>query len=199
MKLYHCPHSRSVRPLWLLEELEIPYQLEQIDIFKGEGQSASYKAINPHGSVPSLDDDGTVIYEAGAICMYLTDKCPEKNLAPELNTPERGLYYQWMFYVPATMEIPLVTIFLHSKLLDEEKRIPSLVDDSRERFKKIAKVLNKALSDRPYILGDRFSTADIMIASTLQWFPELMEGYTALEDYSQRLLERPAYQRAREL
>ncbi|MGR9073833.1 MAG: glutathione S-transferase family protein, partial [Gammaproteobacteria bacterium] len=101
MKLYHCPHTRSVRPLWLLEELGADYEIETVDIFKGEGQKISYKAINPNGSVPTLDD-GTIIYEAGAICLYLADKYPEAGLAPAINSTERAKYYQWMFYVPGT-------------------------------------------------------------------------------------------------
>ena len=199
MKLYHCPKTRSVRPLWLLEELGVPYQLQTISVFEGEGQTQNYLAINPGGTVPTLDDDGTIIYEAGAICLYLTDKYPEKQLAPAINTPLRGLYYQWMFYVPATMEWPLVNIFLHTAMLEEEKRRPAVVEDSKERFKKIATNINTALTANDYILGDKFSTADIMIGSTLLWFPELLEGFEPLQDYTERLLTRPAFQKARSL
>jgi glutathione S-transferase len=199
MKLYHYPKTRSVRPLWLLEELGAAYQLETINVFEGEGQSPDYLAINPGGSVPTLDDNGTIIYEAGAICMYLTDKYPEKQLMPAINTPQRGLYYQWMFYVPATMELPLVNIFLHTAMLPEEKRRPAIVEDSKERFIKIAANINNALTDKQYILGEQFSTADIMIGTTLLWFPELMEGFEALQGYTERLLARPAFQKARSL
>ncbi len=199
MKLYHCPKTRSVRPLWLLEELGAAYELETIIVFEGEGQSPDYLAINPGGSVPTLDDNGTIIYEAGAICMYLTDKYPEKQLMPAINTPQRGLYYQWMFYVPATMELPLVNIFLHTAMLPEEKRRPAIVEDSKERFIKIAANINDVLTDKQYILGEQFSTADIMIGTTLLWFPELMEGFEALQGYTERLLARPAFQKARSL
>ena len=199
MKLYHCPKTRSVRVLWLLEELGIPYQLETINVFAGEGQNPDYLKLNPGGSVPTLDDDGTIIYEAGAICMHLTDRHPEKKLAPLINTPLRSHYYQWMFYVPATMELPLVNIFLHTSLLEESKRRPAIVEDSKERFKKIAANINTSLNGNNYILGDQFSTADIMIGSTLLWFPELMEGFEPLQDYTERLLARPAFQKARSL
>ena len=194
MKLYHCPKTRSVRPLWLLEELGVEYELETIDIFKGEGQTEEYKQINPAGTLPTLDDNGKIIFEAGAICLYLTDLYPEKNLAPKIDSPDRALFYQWMFYVPATMEPPLWQIFFHSSVLPEEKRIPEVIELSKKQFQRVANVLNKALINQPYILGEHFSAADIMIASTLHWYPELIEGYGALQDYKDTLSERPAYQ-----
>ncbi|MGR9073759.1 MAG: glutathione S-transferase C-terminal domain-containing protein, partial [Gammaproteobacteria bacterium] len=120
-------------------------------------------------------------------------------LAPAINSTERAKYYQWMFYVPGTMEPPLFNILLHTMLLPEGQRIPAIVEPSRERFLKIANVLDHALKGKPYILGDRFSTADIMIATTLQWVPELMEGFAELEDYSRRLLDRPAYRRIQDI
>ena len=198
MKLYHHPHTRSFRPLWLLEELQVPYELIDIDIFHGEGRTESYRQINPYGKVPTLDDDGTVIYEAGAICLYLADKFVEKNLAPALNTPERGLYYQWMFFAPGTMEPPLMNIFLHSKLLPEEERIPILVEQGVKQFNKIADNLNQTIEKKPYLLGDQFSTADIMVSSTLQWFPDFLDDRPELKAYVNRNSERPAYQRAQE-
>ena len=196
MKLFHCPNTRSLRPLWLLEELGIAYDLEYVDLFKGEGQTEKYKLINPNGTVPTLDDNGTIIFEAGAICMYLTDKFPESRLAPATNTPERALYYQWMFFVPGTMEPPLWHIFLHTHILPEDQRIPSVIEYSRKQFNKVASILNEALSDRTYILGDQFSTADIMVASTLRWFPEFITEYANLQTYSETLSKRSACQRA---
>lgn len=196
MKLYHCPQTRSVRPLWLLEELAIAYELETVDIFSGVGQPESYKRINPSGTVPTLVDQDKIIFEAGAICLYLTDKFPEKNLAPHVDSPDRAHYYQWMFFVPGTMEPPLWQIFYHSSMLPETQRLPAVIEYSRKQYKRAAKTLNRALSDQPYILGENFSAADIMIASTLQWFPEFNDGFPALSGYSHRLIERPAYKRA---
>jgi glutathione S-transferase len=198
MILYHCPKTRSVRPLWLMEELGITYQLEIINVFAGEGRNKDYLHINPNGSVPTLDDDGTIIFETGAICLYLTDKYPDKQFAPAINTAQRGLYYQWMFYCSATMEPPLVNILLHTVLLDEEKRRPAVVEESKDRFQTIAVVLNNALAGKEYILGEKFSTADIMIGSTLLWFPELLDGFKHLQSYTDRLLARPAFQKARQ-
>lgn len=109
-----------------------------------------------------------MIFETGALCMYLTEKYADRNLAPTPGAGDRGLYFQWMFYVPATMESPLWNILLHTKGLPETKRIPKIIEYSRERFKKVVEVLNHAVSDKPFILGDRFNTPDIMVGSALQ-------------------------------
>jgi glutathione S-transferase len=101
-----------------------------------------------------------------------------------------------MFFVPATMEPPLVNIFLHTQLLEASKRRQSVLDDSKERFVHIAVVLEQTLTNQPYILGERFSTADIMIASTLDWFPELITHFEALQHYHHKLTQRPAFKRA---
>ncbi len=197
MKLYHCPKTRSFRPLWLLEELQIDYEIETVDIFSGQGQSEHYLQLNPLGKVPTLDDDGLILYEAGAICMYLADKYA-KDLAPPLDSKQRALYYQWMFFVPATLEPPLVNIFLHSRLLPETQRLPALVEQSKKQFHPLAQHLDRVLQDKSFLLGDTFSTADIMMASTLQWMPERIEAFSGLQAYLDRATQRPAYLRARQ-
>lgn len=82
IKLYYTPHTRAVRPRWLLEELNIPYQLEHIDLFAGEGQSRDYLKINPLGAVPAMEVDGEIMLESGAMCRWLTDRHIESELAP---------------------------------------------------------------------------------------------------------------------
>ncbi|MBT3816492.1 MAG: glutathione S-transferase family protein [Methylococcales bacterium] len=196
MKLYHCSNTRSFRPLWLLEELGISYDIAFIDVFNNKGQQQSYLKINPLGTVPTLVDDDITLYEAGAICLYLSDKYTQHNLAPRINAPNRGHYYQWMFFVPGTMEPPLVNIFLHTQLLEVSKRRQSVIDDSKKRFERIAAVLDHSLHNKTYILGEYFSTADIMIVSTLDWFPELISNFETLNNYHQTLSQRPAFKRA---
>ncbi len=196
MKLYYCPGTRSLRPRWLLEELGVPYEIETIDVFAEAGHTDEYRKIHPHGAVPALHVDGMNLFESGALCLYLTDKYAEKNLAPRFNTPRRGIYYQWMMYVPATLEPPLFDILLHTVLLPEQRRIPEVVAFSEKRFRPIARVLNEAVAGKSYILGEQFTTADIMLVSTLNWLPELIKDYPALDDYRARLSQRPAYQAA---
>ena len=196
MKLYHCPATRSLRPLWLLEELAVDYELERVDIFSGAGHQQDYRAINPLGAVPALEVDGRVICEAGAICSWLTEQYPDHHLAPAIDDPARARYHQWMFFVPATMEPPLFDIIRHTRLLPQEERIPQAITLAQRRFDKIAEVLNQAVAGQPFLLGEQFSTADIMLATTLQWLPKMVEPFAELKDYGDRMIARPAYQKA---
>jgi glutathione S-transferase len=198
MKLYHASQSRSVRPRWLLEEIGVPYELVTLDMQKGEHKAPAYLKIHPHGAVPALIDGDVQLFESAAICAYLADKFPEKRLAPPLGTAARGLYYQWMFYSMATLEPPVVEIFLNTVMLPEAERSPKVVEAARKRFAEVAAVLEQALGSKPYILGEQFSAADVMIGSSLVWgqFMGLTEGRPVLQQYVQRLSERPAFQKA---
>jgi len=198
MKLYHSPRSRSVRPRWLLEELDAPYELVTLDLASGEHKQPRYLRVHPHGVVPALEDGEVTVFESAAICMHLADKFPDKQLAPPLGTPARALYYQWMVYAVATLEPPVVEVFRHTVLLPDEQRSAAAAQEGLRTFAEVAGVLTQALGKQPYILGAQFSAADVMIGSTLGWgsFMDLLNDYPELQAYVQRLTERPAYQRA---
>ncbi len=201
MKLYYAPNTRAIRPRWLLEEMQLPYELKHIDLFAGEGYSEDYLRIHPHGQVPALEANGQVVYESGAICSWLADSHPDTKLAPEPGNEKRAQYEQWMFYGPGTMEPPLWQILLHTLLLPEDQRLSSAVKMNEETFVKCIPVLNAALKGKDYILGDDFSVADIMIGSALIWGSNYissinLDDYPNVQNYMQRLIERPAYQRA---
>jgi glutathione S-transferase len=198
IKLYYSPQSRSIRPRWLLEEIGAPFDLVRIDLGKQEHKAPTYLQIHPHGVVPALVDGDMALIESGAICCYLADKFPAARLAPAVGTPERGRYYQWMFYTPATLEPPLVQVFVHTMMLPEAKRSAAAVEEGRHQFEGVAEVLTNALSGRPFLLGDQFSAADVMLGSTLVWAQmlALLGDRPVLADYVQRLASRPAFQRA---
>jgi glutathione S-transferase len=198
LKLYHSPQSRSVRARWLLEELGVPYELATLDLRKGEQKAPAYMKVHPHGAVPALVDGDLQLFESAAICAYLADKFPEKRLAPPLGTAARGLYYQWMVYAIATVEPPVIDVFMHTAMLPETERKPAVIEAARKKFADVATVLEQALGTRPFLLGDQFTAADVMIGSTLGWAQMLglLEGRKTLQQYVQRLSERPALQKA---
>jgi len=198
MKLYYAVQTRATRPRWLLEELGIPYTLERLDMGKKEHKSLAYLDVHPHGQVPAFRDGELTLFESGAICAYLADKFPDKNMAPPVNTPERGLYYQWLFYAMATLEPPIVQVILHTVMLPEVQRSTTQAEEARKNFAVVAQVLEKALGGKQFLVGDRFSVADIMIGSTLGWAQMLgmLGGYPQLEAYVGSLAARPAFQRA---
>ncbi|MCX8071733.1 MAG: glutathione S-transferase family protein [Candidatus Binatia bacterium] len=198
MKLYHAPRTRSVRPRWLLEELGVPYELVRLDLGQKEHKRPEYLAIHPHGTVPALVDGNLALMESSAICMYLADKFADKGLAPAPGTQERGLYYQWMVYAVATLEPPLIQIFQHTMNLPESERSPKALQEGQEKFREVARVLSDALEGKQFLVGNKFSAADIMIGSTLVWaqLMGLLGDQPTLAAYVQRLLERPACQKA---
>jgi glutathione S-transferase len=182
----------------LLEELSVPYTLVRIDMSKKEHKAPEYLNIHPHGQVPAFVDGDLTLFESAAICAYLADKVPEMNMAPAIGTPERGLYYQWLVYSMATLEPPIVQVILHTVMLPEAQRSAAQAEEGRKNFAQVAQVIEKALSGKQFMVGDRFSVADIMIGSTLGWAQMLgmLGGYPALEAYVGTLAARPAFQRA---
>ena len=198
IKLFYTPRTRAHRPRWLLEELGLSYQLEYVDIFSGKSMLRDYRRIHPHGSVPAIEINGKVMFESGAICHWLTEQFPEHKLAPALDDPLRREYEQWMFYAPGTMEPPYMVAAMHDYILPEKRRVPEIVPWAKKQYGFVLKVLEKELKNRDYIVGDRFTTADIMIGTYLIWSDKYLEQFEALQAYTQRLLERPACQRATE-
>jgi glutathione S-transferase len=199
LKLYHSGQSRSVRPRWLLEEIGVPYELVHMNLQSGDQRKPEYLRINPNGTVPALVDGEVRLFESAAICQYLADRFPEKRLAPPVGTPARGYYYQWIHFAMCTIEPPLVTIFLHTVMKPEAERIPQLVPPAREQLRAALGVLEQALTGRTFLLGDEFSTADVMVASTLAWAQMLglIDASTpTTAAYMGRLMGRPAFQRA---
>lgn len=198
MKLYHSPQSRSVRPRWLLEEIGVPYELVTLELRGTQMKSPEYLEIHPHGAVPALVDGEVTLFESAAICLHLADKFPEKHLAPPVGTPARARYYQWIIYTMATLEPPVIDVFMHTAMLPEEQRSAAIADAGRAKLAACARVLGDALANRPYMLGEQFSAADVMVGSTLAWaqMMGLLGSYPVLEAYVKRCSERPAFIRA---
>ena len=191
IELYYTPHTRSSRPRWLLEELDVPYQLRPVDLFGGERNP-----LHPLGSVPAASLDGEVLIESGAICHWLADHFPEKGLAPAINDPRRARYEQWMFFVPGTLEPPAFDILLHTQILPEKQRIEAIVPFATRGYQRVLRMLSRELDHDGYLLGKQFTCADIMLGTTLTLLPELLGKHPALLTYTRRVTARPAYQRA---
>lgn len=199
MKLYYAAQSRAVRPRWMLEEIGAPYEIARVNLTAGEQKRPEYLALNPNGAVPTLVDGDLTMWESAAICQYLADKFPQAKLAPPAGTPARGLYYQWIHFAMSGIEPPAVAIFLHTIQRPEAERIPAVVAEARKSIAAVLGVVEGAVAGRTYILGDQFTTADVMIGSTLVW-AQMMgligDDRAATAAYLTRLATRPAFQRA---
>lgn len=197
MKLYHHPRTRSSRVRWLLAELGVACEVQLVNVFAGEGRKPDYlDAVHPHGFVPALEVDGVVLIESSAICMYLADRYGAARLAPEPGTIERGKYYEWMVYVPATADPCLETIMFHTMFLPEGKRMPQLVERAKKTWStKIEPRFAAALARTPFILGETFSAADILAGGALAWakMANVLGADPAVNRYLDAIMARPAF------
>ena len=199
MKLYGYRNGRTLRALWALEEIGVPYEYVEVDIIHGQGREPWFLKINPGGKVPVLDDDGTVITESAAICMHLAEKHPESRLLPPPGTPERTACYKWISFILTELDAPLWTIAKHRFVLPEERRVPAAIDTAGWEFSVAAKILETALGDNLYLVGNSLTVADILAGHTLLWAKSArLELGSALETYVNALEGRLAFVRARE-
>jgi glutathione S-transferase len=191
--LVHAPRSRSSAFLWLLEEIGEPYQIQYVTIRRGDG-SGSLDAANPHphGKVPVVVDDGRVIFEQSAVALYLADKYPDAGLGPRIEDPARGSFLTLLAYYSGVVEPAFTSKFLGVAV----PRGSAGWVDSNEAMD----FINARLSGHPYIVGEKFTAADVMYASAFALFMDsaLLEGKRTqqLREYVARCVSRPARARA---
>jgi glutathione S-transferase len=189
--LYHAPRSRSSRFIFLLEELGVPYEIAKVSIRRGDGSGALDRANpHPHGKVPAIRDGETLVYESIAVALYLTDKFPDAGLGPVVGDPQRGAYLTWLAYYAGVMEPAWTSAFMKT---DVPRGTAGWV-----KTEEVMNLVNTTLSKNPYILGEKFSAADILVGTTFKLFmgSPLLPKTDLLEAYVQRVVERPAYARA---
>jgi glutathione S-transferase len=191
VKLYWCPKTRAVRALWMLEELGAPYERVLIDIRDPAAQAnPAFRAVSPMGKVPALEDGSTRLWDSGAICAYLADQYPAAGLAPAIGHPDRGAYLQWLMYTNAVIE---------PAMAERLSKAPvSAVAHGWGSFEQMLAVLRAGLAAGPWILGARFSAADVLLGMScyfMRMFGVLQEE-PLLFAYAERCAARPALQRA---
>lgn len=189
MKHYFHPMSRAVTTHWMLEELGEPYEQVLIDFPAGANDTPEYRAINPMGKIPALVDNGTVITETAAICAYLADKFPQHNMAPDLQSPQRGHYLRCLFLTGNTLE-PMFT-FHQFGVTDYPAQSAGFGDMTR-----CLATIQSLVPTRDWVLGEQFSAADLVFGGTLDFSVQL--GWVEnpsdeISAYIQRLKARPAY------
>ena len=199
MKVYHVAGSRSVRVIWLCEELGLPCEVETIDFSPAFRATPAWRAKNPTGKVPVLDDDGFTIYESGAMVQYILTRYGNGRLQPTEGWGEGAKFLQWCWFAEATFARPLGDIMHHTVFKPEAERIPAVVDDARQRALVCLAAVDAAVADSAYLLGDDFMAADIMMGYTLRLAKRtgvLEDAHPHASAYFARLESRPAYQRA---
>jgi glutathione S-transferase len=192
LTLYHASPSRSSIVLWMLEEVGQPYDVKLIKLGEGDNTKPDYLAINPMGKVPALKHGDTVITEVAAICTYLADEFPDAKLNVPVGTPRRGLYLKWLFFGPSVIE-PAMTDRAFPR-----KEAPRAAALGWRDFDIVLDIVAKPLAKGPFLMGEQFTAADVVIGSGLRYgmmfkmIPERKE----FTDYAARIAARPAAQRA---
>ena len=192
LTLYHASPSRSSIARWMLEEIGEPYDLHVLSLSKGEQRAPDYLAVNPMGKVPALKHGDTVITEAAAICTYLADEFPQAQLNVPVGDPRRGTYLRWLFFAPSCIE-PAITDRAFPRKEEPRRGMLGYGD-----FDTVMAVVAAAVEPGPYLMGEQFTAADVVLGSTLRW--GMMFGVLPKRPefvaYVGRLEQRPALKRA---
>jgi glutathione S-transferase len=193
---YTNPMSRGRMIRWMLEEGGQPYRTEVLTYGPDGMKADAYLRINPMGKVPAIKHGDTVVTETGAICAYLADAFPAANLAPPHGSKERGAYYRWLFFISGGAE-PAITAKAFGFSVPPERK----ASVGYGTIEEVSDVLERALSGREYLIGGRFSAADLYVGSMLGWGMRFgaVEKRPVFESYFGRLAERPAAKRANEI
>ncbi len=188
---YSNPMSRGRIVHWMLEEVGAPYRYELVNFETRAHKQPAYLAVNPMGKLPAIVHRGTVVTECAAICAYLADAFPAAGLAPAPDNPVRGTYYRWMFFGAGCLEPAVIDRMLSRPAPSRPAAL------SYGCYEDAVATLEKALSPGPYILGERFSAADVYIGAQIGFglMTKALEARPAFQDYLARLEQRPAWRR----
>lgn len=195
MTFYTHPWSRGRIVRWMLEEVGADYDVV-VKEFGGSIKAPDYLAINPMGKVPALVDGDVVITEVAAICTYLAEKFPQKNLAPPIGSPERGTYLRWIFFIAGPLEMATTAKAFNWRIDAENAQAVGC-----GFIENTINAMEMAIKRKPYICGDQFTTADVLAGSYLGWEMQqkVIEERPAFREYVDRLEKRPAAVRANQL
>lgn len=203
LKIYGIAASRASRPLWVAHELGLAYEHVPVNYQNGGTRTPEFLALNPNGHIPVVEDDGVVVWESMACALYLAEhyKGPDGlNLAAQ-NKAESAEILRWTFWAMTECEKDALTILMHTLLMPADRRKPELAAEAVRRMVGPLRVIEQHLAGsagatgRAYLAGERFTVADIAVASVLAWLrpaPELLAACPATDQWLTRCLARPA-------
>lgn len=198
LKLHFAPNSRAGRIAWLLEELNLPYELNRMDFHPKALKSDEHRARHPLGRVPVLEDGDIQIYESGAIVEYVLERHKNGGLKPAINDDHYPLYLQWFHYCEGMVMPPVNTVVVHTILLPEERRDATVLGQAKRLLSNALKPVEETLEGKEYLIGD-FSAADIMLGHACfmsNRIGSVSDDMTNLKRYVDNIIKRPAFQKA---
>lgn len=196
LTLYHAKRTRSARVLWLLEELEIPYELVSQEFIPSTGKF--FQQETPTGKYPTITDGDVTMFESGAIVQYILERYGNARLQPAHNTPAYATFLQWFHFAESTAFPPMGVMVWITRYRGEGDQYQDLLKDSEARARSGFDLLEKHLSQNAYVAGEAFSAADIMMGFTLLAASQLNlidDAYPSIGAYMARITERPALQK----
>ena len=196
IELYGGKMNRGGRCVLALEECGLKYELHDISLEKGENKKPEYLKLNPNGAVPTLVDGDTVVWESMAINLYLAEKYG-KDLMPA-RVEERAQVYKWSVWAIATLEPPLVAVFSNRVRLPEAERNPAAADAGAERAAELLAILNHELEGRQFLVGDRFTIADLNVGHCVAWANMLgidMSALPNVQKWMGAVTQRPGFRK----
>ena len=201
MKLYYARNSRAVRVAWLLEELNVEYEIKKFDLGSKEMRSPDYLEIHPMGRVPTLEDGSVKIFESGAIIQYILEKHKNNSLVPSFDDQEFSNYLQWFHYAEGMIMPPMNIIVVETILLPPERRTEVNVKRATKLLNQMLIAVDNHMNNRNYLAGT-FSAADLMTGHAVIIAERLgadISDKPNLSTYIARLTNRSAFQKASNL
>ena len=198
LKLHFAPNSRAGRIVWLLEELQLPYEINKMAFHPKDLKSDEHRARHPLGRVPVLDDGDITIFESGAIVEYILARHKNGGLKPEPDAAEYPAYLQWFHYCEGMVMPPVNTIVVQTVLLPPDRRDETALGQAQRLLAKALQPIDDALEGKDYLIGD-FSGADIMLGHACFMSNRLgcvSDDMTHLKAYVARIGDRPAFNTA---
>ena len=198
LTLHFCSNSRAQRILWLLEELQLEYNLNKIKFHPSELKSDEHRKRHPLGRVPVLEDEGIIIYESGAIVEYLIARHSNGELKPDVSDPAFPNYLQWFHYCEGMIMPPMNTIVVHTLILPEERRNQEVLRQAKNLLTKALLPVNQLLEKNKYLI-DKFSGVDFMLGHSLYMSNKLKcvsDEMINIKNYLSLINEREAFQKA---
>ena len=200
IELYHCADARSFRALWALEELGLDYKLHLLP-FPPRVREPSYLDVNPLGTIPLLVEGETRMTESAAIVQYLATRAGPNDLVVEPGSPDYGAWLNWLHFGETTLTFPQTLVLRYRMLEPPERRLPQAADDYAQWFHSRLRHVERVLGDREFLVGGRFTAADISVGYALLLAKSLKidNGFPPqVAAYWERLKARDGFSRAEE-
>lgn len=197
--LHYFPGNASLLPHMMLREIGVPFELRLVDRAQNAHKAPEYRKLNPNGRIPVLVDGDTVLFETAAIALHLVDRFPQAGLAPAVGTAERAAFYKWMIHLTNTPQVEYRAWFYPQEHVSDEAAAPSVKQAAGERLTRMFDVISEQLGEGPWLLGERFSAADLFLLMLIRWgrgMPRPPRAVPNLNALAERALARPAVQAA---